>query len=607
VSITRYKLLAVGEIVNRGIVYVAISFVATALFCLLVGLATAMVGTYYFRWENAVMAGTTAMVVAISLGWIRDRFQRAIDVRFQRENYRLDIAVRRLSDAVDHLVEPAQLARQLMQSAQDTIGSSAAAVYLRDASHDHFELVCQNAWPQAPRRLAGDCPLVVDLAARSLACDGRPLTELSAAAGCVLESEGSAVGLVLLGPKTSGKALASEDRTFLLALARTAALALRGTQGYRTINSLKEDLQQKVQKIAEQQRRIMILQGELLNRGAASSAQPVVRPPAVELKHELRGSGPAVRQLLAQVAKIADSPSSVLIRGESGTGKELLARAIHQNSPRAGKPFVQVHCAALSAGLLESELFGHVRGAFTGADRDRAGRFELADGGTLFLDEVGDINLETQTKLLRVLQERAFERVGGMTTLEVDVRLIAATHQNLEALMRTGRFREDLFYRLNVISLRSPSLRERREDIFELALYFLQLHAARCGKRIARIDDDAVETLMDYGWPGNVRQLENAIERAVVLAEGETIGIGDLPPEIIEPSRLVLAASGASFDAATSEREASSGLDQTLALVERERLVTALAECGGNKSQAARRLGIPRTTLFSKLRRHGLE
>ncbi len=213
----------------------------------------------------------------------------------------------------------------------------------------------------------------------------------------------------------------------------------------------------------------------------------------------------------------------MLIRGESGTGKELLAAAIHRASPRASRSFVKVHCAALSQSLLESELFGHVKGAFTGADRDRIGRFEQANGGTLFLDEIGDINLEVQTKLLRVLQEMAFERVGSSQSITVDVRILAATHQDLEALMRTGRFREDLYYRLNVICLQTPALRERREDIFELAVYFLDVHAQRTGKPVTHLEPEAVEALAAYDWPGNIRELENVLERAVVLADGPAV------------------------------------------------------------------------------------
>ena len=240
--------------------------------------------------------------------------------------------------------------------------------------------------------------------------------------------------------------------------------------------------------------------------------------------------------MIAMARKVAASPSAVLIRGESGTGKELLAAAIHAASPRAGRPFVKVHCAALSQSLLESELFGHVKGAFTGADRDRMGRFEQANGGTLFLDEIGDINLEVQTKLLRVLQEMSFERVGSSQPITVDVRIVAATHQDLEALIRPGRFREDLYYRLNVICLhvaaRSASGARTSSSWPSTSS---NVHAERAGKLLTHIDPEAVEALMAHDWPGNIRELENVIERAVVLADGPAVTAGDLPPEVCQP------------------------------------------------------------------------
>ena len=442
--------------------------------------------------------------------------------------------------------------------------------------------------------------------------------------------EGTVIGAAFFGPRDDGDPYTPEDQNFVSTLARTTTLALSTAQGHRTILSLKEELQTKVDKISEQQRRIMYLQGELLSRGDNVEAHPDAAVPttrkereAAPWRSEILGSSAAVRDLLEKAAKGAASQASVLVRGESGTGKELLARAIHRHSPRAEKPFVTVHCAALSSSLLESELFGHVKGAFTGADRDKAGRFELADGGTLFLDEIGDISLETQTKLLRVLQQRTFERVGGVQTLSVDVRLIAATHQNLEELIRQGRFREDLYYRLNVISLRCPALRERPEDIFELSLHFLRGYANQLGKTPTRIDEDALEVLMNYAWPGNIRQLENAIERAVVLAERETIHVDDLPPEIV--STVPEAVAAAPTNRLSTRREpavsgrllrstvvetvvaAPAGLTDELDHLERERLSEALVRAAGNKAEAARALGIPRSTLFSKLRKYGLD
>ena len=331
----------------------------------------------------------------------------------------------------------------------------------------------------------------------------------------------------------------------------------------------------------------------------------------------LIGSSPQVRLLLHLVRKVAPAPSAVLLRGESGTGKGLLARAIHDNSPRAGKPFVKVHCSDLAASLLESELFGHVKGAFTNAIKDKVGRFEAAHGGSVFLDEIGDVAPEVQIKLLRVLQEMTFERVGSSDPVQVDVRVIAATHQDLEALIRQGRFREDLYYRLNVLPVAVPPLRERAEDIPELVLHFLRIYGQRAGKAGLQIDDDALLLLKAFPWPGNVRQLENAIEHAAAFAEGPVVTVRDLPLEVQaaddgtaavaeeRAKRLDGAAAAAAYDgraasllfqAEHAERERR----------ERELLVRALATAGGNKAEAARALGMARSTLLSRLKRLGL-
>jgi len=415
-------------------------------------------------------------------------------------------------------------------------------------------------------------------------------------------------------------------------------LTLHSAGIQQTLERLNLELRDKVDKIAEQQRRILILQDQLTDRGQAGSGRDLDGSCDPAVFDRIRGSGAAVRAMLGVARKVAASSSAVLIRGESGTGKELLAEAIHSAGPRANGPFVQVHCAALSQGLLESELFGHVKGAFTGADRDRVGRFEQANGGTLFLDEIGDINMEVQTKLLRVLQEMAFERVGSSQTTHVDVRIVAATHQNLEGLIRSGKFREDLFYRLNVIPVTTPSLRDRREDIFELAVHFLGMHAERIGRTVSHIDDEAVEAMVAHDWPGNIRELENVIERAVVLSDGPALTLTDLPIDIRQPSRrgrLAPASSLPSSSAGTpgsgrfsstrsnspvrsvtrkaAKLAAASGLTTTLdsgdpevEADERLRLLDALDEARGNKSEAARLLGLPRSTFFSKLKKHGI-
>src|SRR6187455_2692615 len=240
------------------------------------------------------------------------------------------------------------------------------------------------------------------------------------------------------------------------------------------------------------------------------------------------GSSGALEKVLTVVRKVAKSNTTVLIRGETGTGKELIAGAIHHNSLRAARNFVKVNCAALQENLLESELFGHEKGAFTGADKQRVGRFEQADGGTLFLDEVGDMSASTQAKILRVLQEHEFERLGGTRTIRVDVRLIAATNRELTTMVEAGLFREDLYYRLNVVSIEMPALRERKDDVGQLAMFFIRKFSGELKKKIDGLEPDAQKLLMRYNWPGNIRELENAIERAMLLAERSHISVEDL-------------------------------------------------------------------------------
>jgi len=298
----------------------------------------------------------------------------------------------------------------------------------------------------------------------------------------------------------------------------------------------------------------------------------------------------AVYDLTAQVCK---SDTTVLIRGESGTGKELVANAIHYNSPRASKPLVKVNCAALPESVLESELFGHEKGAFTGALAMRKGRFELAEGGTLFLDEIGDFSAATQIKLLRVLQEREFERVGGVTTIKADVRVIAATNRNLEALIESGKFRQDLYYRLNVFPIHIPPLRERKADILLLADYFVEKYAKANHKAVRRISTPAIDMLMAYHWPGNVRELENCIERAVVLSNDDVIHGHHLPPTL-----QTAEASGTTF---------SGTLQATLDNVERELLLDALKSARGNRAKAARALGISERLMGLRVKKHGID
>jgi DNA-binding NtrC family response regulator len=307
----------------------------------------------------------------------------------------------------------------------------------------------------------------------------------------------------------------------------------------------------------------------------------------LNLLHEIVGTCPETRRVLEQVALVSASDTSVLVRGESGTGKELIARAVHANSARRYMPIVVVNCGALSEGVLESELFGHERGAFTGAQFRRKGRFEMADGGTLFLDEIGDVSLKTQVDLLRVLEQKEICRVGGNAEIPVDFRLVAATNKDLESAVAEGRFREDLYYRINVFSIMVPPLRERREDIPLLAAHFLEKFARAMNRPVPGISEDAMRLMRDYEWPGNVRELQNAIERAVLVCRSARIAPGDLPVRMSD----------------AKARPAGRSLSE----VDREHIRRILGETGWNVCRAARELGIDRVTLYNKIKKYGFK
>jgi transcriptional regulator with GAF, ATPase, and Fis domain len=671
-SIMRYKLMQLEEFINRSAVYFALSLTAGLICSGVLLVSGKLIGDQLLSTHStsrvAVAAVLSVFVVLIGSEVARGRFQRVIDRQFFREKYKFDRAMQKMRLAVGSLIDRATLGRRLLEAASEVLRLEWGALYLADAPGRPLSLVASHGPAPDERSLAPDHPLAVRLRqthavrlSHALALSGAsdPATDamiaLGGEAATSLGDDGPVSGLLVLGPKRSGMPYEDEEMAFLAALSSVATLVLHSADIQQTLESLNHELRDKVEKITEQQRRILILQDQLRDRAGRdrdSSALSSERAPS-ELAlasasegdlgpfEAIKGSSAAVRKMIGMARKVAVTHSAVLIRGESGTGKELLAAAIHQSSPRAARPFVKLHCAALSQSLLESELFGHVKSAFTGADRDRVGRFEQANGGTLFLDEIGDINLEVQTKLLRVLQEMSFERVGSSQPISVDVRILAATHQDLEALIRAGRFREDLYYRLNVICLCAPALRERREDIFELALYFLNLHAQRAGKLVTHLDPEAVEALVAYDWPGNIRELENVLERAVVLADGAAVMFDDLPQELRQPVRRRLrprlpatvtatalapnpggvgGPSAAPFrsgpggntfpdsawGAAELEKPPAEDWNSEFFAYERQRLIDALNEAKGNKSVAARLLGMPRSTFFSKVKKHGI-
>lgn len=305
----------------------------------------------------------------------------------------------------------------------------------------------------------------------------------------------------------------------------------------------------------------------------------------------LLGRSPEMRAISELILDISDSDSTVLVQGESGTGKEVIARVIHEESRRANGPFVVVNCAAYAETLLQSELFGHEKGAFTGAIRRKPGRFEQASGGTLFLDEIGEISLPTQVVLLRVIQERCFERVGGEETIPANARIIAATNRDLKKAMAQGIFREDLYWRLNVISILVPPLRERKEDIPQLVANFIDRYNERLNKAVTAFQPEAMDLIFAHHWPGNVRELENAVERALVLSKGDFIRPSDLPADLLVQ------------ECGSRGSRQSTNLDN----VERDHVRSILEQCEWNKYRAAKLMGISRSTLYSKIRKHGLE
>ena len=311
---------------------------------------------------------------------------------------------------------------------------------------------------------------------------------------------------------------------------------------------------------------------------------------------QLVGTSPAFRRVIEQIGEVCGSRATVLLTGESGTGKEVAARAIHFNSPRKSKPFIAVNCAAIPDGLIESELFGHVKGAFTGAVAHRRGRFADADQGTLFLDEIGDMPMATQAKILRVLQERSFEPVGSGRTEKVDTRVVAATNRDLRQAVADGTFREDLFYRLNVFPIALPALRDRKEDIAALAQYFLKTANETMGKRVVGVTPAALAAMSQYHWPGNIRELQNCVERAVIVARGSSIDVTDLPRDIFDQ--------GPASDKASRRR--TGDLDGELARIEKGFILDALRETNGVQSKAARLLGINERSLWHRVKKLGI-
>ncbi len=628
-SMLRHRLILADEQLYRGGLYqlTTILVTASAATLLAAGIVTArqysLPGTPTPGLRLALFL-TLVLAVGLIL-WMKDRVQAAIDLRFFSEKYQLDRALEQLNQAAGHLTDPTAMAGMTLRTCQDVVDASWAAMYVREGSGALRLIGVRNTSEARPALTAEQIalldsaePVVLRVPAASRDALTGPqllMSETGAELILSLRDDRGLAGVILLGRRQSNTPYSAEDIAFLQAIGQMTLLALHSSRANQNLARLTSELQVKVDRIAEQQRQLALLRAELMAIEQHTTDAMDTGESGRFDRGGIRGSGPAIRQVLDTARKASDSDATVLIRGESGTGKELLARVIQRNSRRADGPFISVNCAALVPTLLESELFGHTRGAFTGASSDKIGRFQAADGGTLFLDEIGDISLDVQVRLLRVLQEQTFEPVGSNRSIEVDVRVITATHRNLEQMIAEGTFREDLYYRLNVISITLPPLRERREDLIELIFCFLKNAVTKTGKKIRQIAPQALTALEQYSWPGNIRELQNAIERAVVLADGDTVMLSDLPdsirrhadiaadrgpidPHSRTPSVIVPA------DAGTITRTT---LDAAAVSQERQQLEDALRQAGGNKAQAARLLNLPRSTFYSRLRKYRID
>lgn len=478
-------------------------------------------------------------------------------------------ALLNISTLLSSIRDPAQLQRSLLETVLDTIPAERGAILLvKENSEELTASYGTDKTSEQPIRVSrsvaekvlreGAAMLSVETKDDAVLRDAESLLAAHVCSLlCVpLIVRDSVIGLIYLDTSNPAHTLDESHLQLLTAVGSIAALAIENVQHVQWLEGENQRLHQEI-----------------------------------SLEHNMIGESPRMREVFRFIERIAPTDATILIRGESGTGKELVAHAIHANSDRSAKPFVAINCAVLSETLLESELFGYEKGAFTGAVAQKRGRLEVADGGTLFLDEVGELTPATQSKLLRVLQERQFERVGGTRTLSVDVRIIAATNRNLEDAIKDGTFRQDLYYRLNVISLTLPPLRDRREDIPLLAYHFVAKYSKKCKRLVSGIAPETRNCLLAYDWPGNVREMENAIERAVVLGNSDVIMPDDLPESLL---------------ATSPQPQDLPNYQQAVNEMKKKFILQAIEQANGNYTDAAKSLGIHPTNLHRLIRTLGL-
>jgi DNA-binding NtrC family response regulator len=567
-AVLRVRLADVDALIQSGLGYAVTTTAAAAVYVgvvLAAGWLTGWLVGDAGPWPHLV-AGIAA---AVAFGPARTRTSAWLDRRFFRDRRHYVEALRKAGESLAVLREPADLAREAVEQVVAAVRAESGALYVRDG----------DTWTVA--HAVGGEPAREPIApADGIAVELEPEAGTDQA-GPGLPRTGPA--WLVLGPRKSGELYSSEDRDLLGALASQLAVSLANAHAFGTITEMTRTLEAQNIEIRELRDRLEDENRFLRQRALAATDGAT-----------LVGESRAVRELARTIERVAQSTASVLVLGESGTGKGLLARTLHAASPRAGGPFLHVDCGAIAASVFESELFGHERGAFTGASRLRRGPIELADGGTLFLDEIGELPLELQPKLLRVLEDRAVVRVGATKPVAVDVRIIAATHRKLDDMVARSEFREDLYFRLRVVEIVVPALRSRRADLPALAAAVMPRIARRCGRPARPLTDEALARMASYVWPGNVRELENVLERALVLGDGPIVAdeleLSDrpAPPDAVEHEPTDLP-----HDAVMED-------------IERRRLAAALRAADGNQSTAAKQLGMPRTTFINKLRRHGL-
>jgi transcriptional regulator with GAF, ATPase, and Fis domain len=612
-EVLRIRLADVDALIKSSLGYTITTGAAVGVYLGVVLAAGWLTGTLLGEtgpWPHLV----AGLVAAALFGPIRARVGGWVDRRFFRDRQHYIEALRHAGESLAVLREPADLAREAVAQIVDAVRAEDGTIYMRDATRpsNPDDPTSDIAWRVAFSTLAAppDEPLAP--------ADGFAVP-IYVATDSDIDSSNIG-GWLILGPRRSGDLYSTDDRDLLGALAAQLAVSLANARAFGTIADMSRTLEAQTKTLQAQtttlQAQTTTLQAQTTKLEAQNAEIRELRDRLEDENTFLRkrafaatdgatlvGDSKAMRELQTNLERIARSDANVLVLGESGTGKGLLARTLHATSSRADQPFMHVDCGAIATSVFESELFGHERGAFTGATRLRRGPIELADGGTLFLDEIGELPLELQPKLLRVLEARSVIPIGGTDAVAVDVRIVAATHRNLEDMVAAGTFREDLYFRLRVVELVVPPLRARRADIPALCTALLPRVARRCARPSLPLADDAIAALMAYSFPGNVRELENVLERALVLADEATaisaadLELSDRAPSLPEEEAAIVAPL-----AGDTSKPHGDVMDD----IERRRLTAALTAANGNQSTAAKALGMPRTTFINKLRRHGL-